>query len=335
MPFTGFDPAPIARSPTAPKCRCPWRPRSSIRHRRNPKWLTRWTMSRTRAGTRRRRPPPAAGSAARWSTTTSRCTPVRGPGVPDGLLPVRQRDPGRPHRLARDLRDRVLQSGPSARSCWGLGRPARPQERPGLRDVPDGHFDVPGRVLPTYAQVGALAPLLLVLLRVVQGFAVAGELGGASAMIVEHSPDARRGFFASFSLQGTQAGSILATGALLPASAAAARPSSSRPGAGASRSCSAPSSSWPATSSARRSRDTAFAEEGQHGEVPKVPMIDAITTSWPDMLRVICMALMNVIPVVATIFGAGRRGLAGLRDRFIRGPLSVDSGPGQRLRRCS
>ena len=74
-------------------------------------------------------------------------------------------------------------------------------------------------VLPTYAQVGVLAPLLLVVLRVVQGFAVAGELGGASAMIVEHSPDARRGFFASFSLQGTQAGSILATGALLPLAA--------------------------------------------------------------------------------------------------------------------
>jgi MFS family permease len=74
-------------------------------------------------------------------------------------------------------------------------------------------------LLPTYAQVGALAPALLVLLRLVQGFAVAGELGGAGAMIVEHAPDARRGFFASFSLQGTQAGSILATGALLPLAA--------------------------------------------------------------------------------------------------------------------
>jgi MFS family permease len=74
-------------------------------------------------------------------------------------------------------------------------------------------------VLPTYGQVGVLAPLLLVLLRMIQGFAVAGELGGASAMIVEHAPDARRGFFASFSLQGTQAGSILATGAMLPLAA--------------------------------------------------------------------------------------------------------------------
>ncbi|MGC3995277.1 MAG: MFS transporter [Propionicimonas sp.] len=71
-------------------------------------------------------------------------------------------------------------------------------------------------LLPTYAQVGVLAPVLLVLLRLVQGFAVAGELGGSNAMIVEHAPDARRGFFASFSLQGTQAGSILATAAMLP-----------------------------------------------------------------------------------------------------------------------
>lgn len=74
-------------------------------------------------------------------------------------------------------------------------------------------------LLPTYAQVGLLAPALLVVLRLVQGFAVAGELGGASAMIVEHSPDARRGFFASFSLQGTQFGSILATGVMLPLAA--------------------------------------------------------------------------------------------------------------------
>lgn len=74
-------------------------------------------------------------------------------------------------------------------------------------------------LLPTYGTVGLLAPALLVILRLIQGFAVAGELGGASAMIVEHSPDARRGFFASFSLQGTQVGSILATAVLLPLAA--------------------------------------------------------------------------------------------------------------------
>src|SRR5258706_7004050 len=48
----------------------------------------------------------------------------------------------------------------------------------------------------------------------------------------------------------------------------------------------------------------AFAEEGEHGEVPKAPVIQAIKESWADMLRVVCMALMNVIPVVTSIFGA-------------------------------
>src|SRR5699024_5248454 len=73
-------------------------------------------------------------------------------------------------------------------------------------------------VLPTYHQVGLLAPALLVVLRLIQGFAVAGELSGASAMIIEHAPDNQRGFYASFSLQGTQVGSILGTAVFIPLS---------------------------------------------------------------------------------------------------------------------
>jgi MFS family permease len=75
-------------------------------------------------------------------------------------------------------------------------------------------------VLPTYSQVGILAPILLVVLRLVQGFAVAGELGASNALIVEHSPDSKRGFFASFSLQGSQIGSILALAFMLPLASA-------------------------------------------------------------------------------------------------------------------
>ena len=84
----------------------------------------------------------------------------------------------------------------------------------------DGRLDVrASALLPTYGQVGILAPVLLVLLRLVQGFAVAGEMGGASAMIVEHAPFGRRGFYASFALQGTQAGQIIAAAVFLPLSA--------------------------------------------------------------------------------------------------------------------
>src|SRR6201998_2392004 len=53
-------------------------------------------------------------------------------------------------------------------------------------------------LLPTYQQVGVLAPVLLVILRLIQGFAVAGEISGASSMILEHAPVGRRGLFASF-----------------------------------------------------------------------------------------------------------------------------------------
>ena len=71
-------------------------------------------------------------------------------------------------------------------------------------------------VLPTYNQVGVLAPVLLVLLRLVQGFAVAGEISGSSSMILEHAPFGRRGFFSSFALQGVQAGQIFAAAVFIP-----------------------------------------------------------------------------------------------------------------------
>src|ERR1700737_4913766 len=70
--------------------------------------------------------------------------------------------------------------------------------------------------LPTYQQVGVLAPVFLVILRLIQGFAVAGEISGASSMILEHAPFGRRGFYASFTLQGVQAGQILAAAIFLP-----------------------------------------------------------------------------------------------------------------------
>ena len=74
-------------------------------------------------------------------------------------------------------------------------------------------------ILPTYQQVGMLAPVLLVILRLIQGFAVAGEISGASSMILEHAPFGRRGFYASFTLQGVQAGQILAAAVFLPLAA--------------------------------------------------------------------------------------------------------------------
>ncbi|MFD9130449.1 MFS transporter, partial [Kitasatospora sp. NPDC059571] len=68
--------------------------------------------------------------------------------------------------------------------------------------------------LPTYRQVGVAAPLLLTALRLVQGFALGGEWGGAVLLVSEHGDRARRGFWASWPQGGAPAGNLLAAGVL-------------------------------------------------------------------------------------------------------------------------
>jgi MFS family permease len=159
-------------------------------------------------------------------------------------------------------------------------------------------------LLPTYGQIGILAPILLVLLRLIQGFAVAGEISGASSMILEHAPFGMRGYYASFTLQGVQAGQILAAAVFLPL--AHYMPDDAFYAWG-----------WriPFLMSfvvivagyiIRRNVDEtpAFQEEDGKRAVQRSPIVDAFKYSWRDMLRVVGIALMNVIPVVTTVFGA-------------------------------
>jgi metabolite-proton symporter len=67
-------------------------------------------------------------------------------------------------------------------------------------------------LLPTYEQIGPWAAVLLVLLRVAQGFGVGGEWGGAVLMAVEHAPSGRRGYYGSWPQIGVPAGLLLSTG---------------------------------------------------------------------------------------------------------------------------
>jgi MFS transporter, MHS family, shikimate and dehydroshikimate transport protein len=66
-------------------------------------------------------------------------------------------------------------------------------------------------VLPSYGRIGIWAPVLLVLLRVVQGVALGGEWGGASLMVLEHAPQHRRGFFGSLVQVGFPIGLVSAS----------------------------------------------------------------------------------------------------------------------------
>lgn len=67
-------------------------------------------------------------------------------------------------------------------------------------------------LLPTYQQVGILAPILLIALRLVQGFGAGAELAGASVLLAEYAPPERRGLVASFVAVGTNTGTLLASG---------------------------------------------------------------------------------------------------------------------------
>ena len=159
-------------------------------------------------------------------------------------------------------------------------------------------------LLPTYGQIGLVAPFLLVVLRLVQGFAVGGEISGASAMILEHAPFGRRGYYASFTLQGVQAGQIIAAAVFLPLSIVLSEEAFESWGWRIPFLLSA-FVVWAGYIIRRRVDETpAFQEEAVHGEVPSAPVVQAVRESWPNMLRVVCMALMNAVPIAATVFGA-------------------------------
>jgi MFS family permease len=153
--------------------------------------------------------------------------------------------------------------------------------------------------LPTYGQIGVAAPILLVILRLCQGFSASGEQAGANSLTLEHAPAHRRAFFTSFTLSGTQAGLILATGVFLPIS----------------RLPEDQLLSWgwrvPFWLSVvvviigyviRRTLDEtpAFKEEQERHEVAKLPLAVLFQTYKSDVLRVLFAALVSL---VSTIFG--------------------------------
>ncbi len=70
-------------------------------------------------------------------------------------------------------------------------------------------------LLPTYSQIGILAPILLVFLRLLQGLALGGEYGGAAIYVAEHSPDHKRGFYTSWIQTTATVGLLMALTVIL------------------------------------------------------------------------------------------------------------------------
>lgn len=73
--------------------------------------------------------------------------------------------------------------------------------------------------LPDYGQIGVAAPIILVVLRLIQGFAIGGEFGGAVLMTSEHATSKRRGLASSAAAMGGPSGALLAMAVMLPVAA--------------------------------------------------------------------------------------------------------------------
>ena len=153
--------------------------------------------------------------------------------------------------------------------------------------------------LPTFATAGWIAPGLLVVCRLLQGFSAAGEQAGASSLTLEHAPDHRRAFFTSWTLTGTQGGLILAQLVMLPF---VSLPDDAELSWG-----------WrvPFWLSAvvvvvayfirRRLHETPeFDEAKAAGAIARMPLKPLLQHHWKDVIRVVLCAF---IAAVSTVFG--------------------------------
>ena len=156
--------------------------------------------------------------------------------------------------------------------------------------------------LPTYSQVGLLAPALLVALRLLQGLSAAGEQAGANSMSFEHAPDDRRGFFTSFTLSGTQAGQVLAPAVFLPL--AAVLPEDALLSWGWRVPFWVSAVVVIAGLAIRRTLDEtpAFEEEVANTEVPKTPLKDLFAHHWTAVLRVFFAAFIAMVNTMFQVF---------------------------------
>lgn len=156
--------------------------------------------------------------------------------------------------------------------------------------------------LPSYDTIGWVAPALLVLLRILQGFSAGGEQSGANALIMEHAPTSRRNFFASWTMTGTTAGIVAASLAFLPV---AALPNEALLSWG-----------WriPFWLSAvvvlvayivRRKLEEpeVFEEAKDHKELAKFPLVDMFRTHPVALIRVIACAMTAAIGSIFNVFG--------------------------------
>lgn len=159
-------------------------------------------------------------------------------------------------------------------------------------------------LLPDAKTIGSAAPIILTLLRLLQGLSAAGEQSGANSLTLEHSANSNRAFFTSWTLSGTQAGAILATLVFIPV---ASMPEDQL-------------LSWdwriPFLLSSlvllvaylvRRTmpETPVFEDIKGKAQVARFPVVALLRDYWPDVLRVIVCALIATVSTMTAVFALG------------------------------
>lgn len=158
--------------------------------------------------------------------------------------------------------------------------------------------------LPTYQQIGIAAPVLLVVLRILQGISAAGESAGAASLTIEQAPEGRRGLYGSSVTSGVAVGFVLASLVFLPIMALPE----------------ADLLSWgwriPFWLSAvilmvayfvrrRIEEPEVFSETRRTGRTSKIPVVTVVRDWWRDIIRVTGACLFLSIQALMTVFALG------------------------------
>ncbi|GHG55414.1 MFS transporter [Sinomonas cellulolyticus] len=155
--------------------------------------------------------------------------------------------------------------------------------------------------LPTYSAVGAIAPIALVALRLVQGISAGGESPGSSSLTLEHSPEGRRAFFTSFTMSGIQFGIVISSVVFIPVTML---PQDALMSWG-----------WrvPFLLSAvvtlvafylrrRLEEPEVFTEIKEDAKAAAIPLVELFRNDLPNVVRVTLAALVTMVNTVFTVF---------------------------------
>jgi len=148
-------------------------------------------------------------------------------------------------------------------------------------------------LLPTYASIGVWAPILLVVLRCVQGASAGGEIGSAATYVSEVSPDRKRGLFTSTTQVGTLFGTMLASLAVVVVSVVLTREQMQEWGWRIPFLVSFPLGMVALIIRYRLAESGQFVRAENAGKIERIPFVSVITTHRRALLTVFCMSLVS------------------------------------------